>query len=126
MLENNDKLNCDNKVPENKISISEYDSSCNYVNLLVVKAKEKNNKQQLLKRLIFGLDPTLRSAVMKALVAKRKKLLLSDLSVDDFEGKSHRSQIIEAVGNNASEFFLQKHISTSEVNYQYPSVLIKA
>lgn len=86
MLENNDKLNCDTKVPESKILISEYENSCNYVNLLVVKAKEKNNKQQLLKRLIFGLEPTLRTAVMKALVAKRKKLLLSDLNVDDFEG----------------------------------------
>lgn len=64
----------------------EYDNSSSYVNLLVVKAKEKNNKQQFLKRLIFGLEPTLRTAVMKALVAKRKKLLLSDLNVEDFEG----------------------------------------
>lgn len=87
VLENNEKLNCDGKDVENKISVTEYDNSCSYVNLLVVKAKEKNNKQQFLKRLIFGLEPKLRSAVMKALVAKRKKLLLSDLNVEDFEGK---------------------------------------
>lgn len=56
--------------------------------MLLVKAKQKNRKQMLLKRLmLFGLKPSLRMAALKMLMCKKKKISLCDLSRDDFDGE---------------------------------------
>lgn len=55
---------------------------------LRVKAKLKDRKYALLKRLmLFGLKPSLRMAALKMLMCKKKKLALCDLNTDDVEGK---------------------------------------
>lgn len=55
---------------------------------LLVKAKQKDRKYALLKRLmLFGLKPSLRMAALKMLMCKKKKLVLCDLNGDDLEGK---------------------------------------
>lgn len=53
-----------------------------------VKAKSKEKKQQILKRLmLFGLKPSLRMAALKMLVCKQKQVSLSDDEIEDEEGK---------------------------------------
>lgn len=57
------------------------------VNVLMIKTKQNNRKQMLLKRLmLFGLKPSLRMAALKMLMVKKKKISVCDLSNDDFEG----------------------------------------
>lgn len=59
------------------------------MNVLLVKAKQKNRKQMLLKRLmLFGLKPSLRMAALKMLMCKKKKISLCDLSKDELDGES--------------------------------------
>lgn len=63
---------------------------------VAVKAKQKDRKYALLKRLmLFGLRPSLRMAALKMLMCKKKKLALCDLSSDDVDGKN--SYIFEDV-----------------------------
>lgn len=42
-------------------------------NTLIIKAKQKNRRQQLLRRLMFGLKPSLRMAAFKVLMNKKRK-----------------------------------------------------
>lgn len=54
---------------------------------LNVKAKRKDRKHALLKRLmLFGLKPSLRMAALKMLMCKKKRMALCDLNDDDVEG----------------------------------------
>lgn len=67
--------------------VTEKDKTQNY-NVLLVKTKQKNRKQMLLKRLmLFGLKPSLRMAALKMLMCKKKKISLCDLNRDEFDGE---------------------------------------
>lgn len=55
---------------------------------LFVKARQKNRKQMLLKRLmLFGLKPSLRMAALKMLMYKKKQISLCDLGKNNSDGK---------------------------------------
>lgn len=55
---------------------------------LTVKAKQKDRKYALLKRLmLLGLKPSLRMAALKMLMCKKKKISLCDLNSTELEGK---------------------------------------
>ncbi|XP_022917988.1 zinc finger protein 271-like [Onthophagus taurus] len=62
----------DNYKQECRISVMEKDSSV--CSSSIVKAKQKNRKQQLLKRLMFGLKPSLRMAALKLFTNKKKSI----------------------------------------------------
>lgn len=58
-----------------RISVTERDAPNTYPNSLVIKARERNRKQLFLRKLMFGLRPSLRMAALKALMPKKKKEL---------------------------------------------------
>lgn len=58
-------------------------------NSVYVKAKSKDKRQEILKRLmLFGLKPSLRMTALKMLVCKQKQVSLSDDDVEDEEGEN--------------------------------------
>lgn len=86
MLKSDRKIgDLDGKHLERHISVAEKDYD--YLNLLVIKAKYKNKKQRLLKRFMFALKPNLRKQTLKALMMKKQKLWIGDLSSEDLEGR---------------------------------------
>lgn len=72
----------DHEVKFDKIIVTEKNdsnSTDNYFSSVMVKAKLKNRKQLILKRLmLFGLKPSLRMAALKMLTCKKKKISLTD------------------------------------------------
>lgn len=61
-----------------------YNSFQTIYNSVYVKAKSKDKRQEILKRLmLFGLKPSLRMAALKMLVCKQKQVSLSDDEVED-------------------------------------------
>ncbi|XP_057654495.1 zinc finger protein 879-like [Diorhabda carinulata] len=55
-------------------------------NSLLVKAKLRNRKQNILKKLmLFGLQPSVRMAALKMLICKKKPLLLDDEEKEEYE-----------------------------------------
>lgn len=73
-------LKTDGKLDQNqKITIAEKDG-------IVVKARNKNRKEQLLARLLAGLKPSLRTAAIKAIRKQNKKIQLVDYLTDNIEG----------------------------------------
>ncbi|KAJ8932731.1 hypothetical protein NQ314_014427 [Rhamnusium bicolor] len=74
-------------IKQDKIIVSERNessSSQNNFSSVLVKAKLKNRKQLILKRLmLFGLKPSLRMAALKMLTCKKKKISLSENEKDE-------------------------------------------
>ncbi|XP_074036224.1 uncharacterized protein isoform X3 [Leptinotarsa decemlineata] len=65
---------------------SEFDSIQNNFNSVTVKAKLKNRKQLILKKLmLFGLKPSLRMAALKMLACKKQNISLSDNEKEENE-----------------------------------------
>lgn len=54
-------------------------------NSLVIRVKQRNRRQQLLKRLMFSLKPSLRMAALKMFMSK-KKIAINDLCPEDIKG----------------------------------------
>lgn len=82
------------EIKQERIIVSEKDDDSNHsfqtmYNSVYVKAKSKDKRQEILKRLmLFGLKPSLRMAALKMLVCKQKQVSLSDDEVED-EGWIH-------------------------------------
>lgn len=57
-------------------------------NSLIIRVKQRNRKQQLLKRLMFSLKPSLRMAALKMFMNK-KKIAINDLYPDDTKGDNY-------------------------------------
>lgn len=86
MLTTDKSLESDNK--QDKIIVTERTDSNtttqNNFSSVLVKAKLKNRKQLILKRLmLFGLKPSLRMAALKMLTCKKKRITLSDLGTEE-------------------------------------------
>lgn len=79
--------NEDEDLKLDKIIVSEKNdsnSSQNSFSSVLVKAKLRNKKQLILKRLmLFGLKPSLRMAALKMLTSKKKILPLTDSGQDE-------------------------------------------
>lgn len=72
----------DYKSAENRISVMEKDIT---QNSLIIRVKQRNRKQQLLKKLMFSLKPSLRMAALKMFMNK-KRIIINELYPDDIKG----------------------------------------
>ncbi|XP_019871713.2 myoneurin [Aethina tumida] len=87
----------DHEVKFDKIIVTEKNdsnSTDNYFSSVMVKAKLKNRKQLILKRLmLFGLKPSLRMAALKMLTCKKKKISLTDEEVEEEPEEKERESV---------------------------------
>lgn len=82
VLKNDDRVGDIDCKSDNRISVMEKDGTIQ--NSLVIRVKQRNRRQQLLKRLMFSLKPSLRMAALKMFMSK-KKIAINDLCPEDIK-----------------------------------------